>query len=66
MSEASCLLQLQSSFESDKIGVALNVAGLQLQYKGPRKTSDQCHWILAMIALSVNSATVLGPGSDMH
>ena len=58
-SEASCLLQLQLSFESDKIGVALNVAGLQLQYKEPRKTSDQCHWILAMIALSTNDATVL-------
>ena len=59
MTEFSDILQLQCFVESDKVSISLNLAGLQLYYKGQNDSLDDCRWILAMVALSAGDARVL-------
>ena len=58
--EFTDLSELQCSVQTDMISICINVAGLQLYYKGEEKSKDQCRWLLAMIALCAGDATVLG------
>ena len=60
MSEFSDIVQLQCSVESDKISIALNVAGLQICCTGPNKSTEQCCYILCLIAMSAGDATAFG------
>jgi Heterokaryon incompatibility protein (HET) len=53
------IITLKSLYESDKISIAVNLAGLQLCYKGPETTHDQCRWILAMLALFAGDLAIL-------
>ncbi|KAG8533931.1 uncharacterized protein KY384_001672 [Bacidia gigantensis] len=52
-------MKLGSTIESDKISISMNIVGLQLIYFCPRRTEDQCKWILAMLALSSGEALAL-------
>ncbi|MCJ1364008.1 hypothetical protein MMC16_003117 [Acarospora aff. strigata] len=64
MSEFSDIYLLESSVQTDKICIAINISGLQLYFMGHDKSADECRWILAMIALSAGDATVLGGIDD--
>ncbi|KAL8713849.1 MAG: hypothetical protein Q9220_001994 [cf. Caloplaca sp. 1 TL-2023] len=66
MSEFSDISSLQCSIESDKISIALNIAGLGLFFNGHSDSVETCRWILAMIALSADDASVLcGVGDQL-
>lgn len=65
MAEFHDILRLESSSETDKIGISLNVVGLQLFFKGVNKSSEECKWILAMIALCAGDLTVLGGAGEL-
>ena len=60
MSQCDAVWQLDASIAMDKIGIVLNITGLQLYFKGPRRSHDECRWVLAMVALSAGDVTVLG------
>jgi Heterokaryon incompatibility protein (HET) len=53
------IIDLKSSWESDKIAIAANLTGLQLCYIGPQVTHYQCRWILAMLALFAGDLAIL-------
>ncbi|KAL8952529.1 MAG: hypothetical protein Q9222_001559 [Ikaeria aurantiellina] len=59
MSEFSDISSLQCSIESDKISIALNIGGLGLFFNGHSQSTETCRWILAMIALSADDASIL-------
>jgi len=62
------IIDLKSSYVSDKIAIAANVAGIELCYKGPETTHDQCRWILAKLALFAGDLAILcgnGPALQM-
>jgi hypothetical protein len=68
MAQFNSIIHLNSSFETDKIGIAANVAGLQIYYKGPEMSNSQCRWILAMLALFAGDLASLcgnGPAIQM-
>ena len=53
------ILKLYATNPTDKISIALNVSGIQLAYlRGPQLT-EECDWILAMMALAAGDASVL-------
>ena len=54
--------QLECSIEADKISISLNIAGLQLYFRG--QNSDRCCWLLGMIARCARNATIFGGESD--
>lgn len=56
----STIDRLKCNVETDKISISLNIAGLQVYYKGRRQTKDQCRWLLAIITLCTGDATVFG------
>ncbi|KAL8855088.1 MAG: hypothetical protein Q9221_000285 [Calogaya cf. arnoldii] len=66
MSEFSDVSSLDCSVEADKISIALNVAGLQLQLRddGRITSREACRFALAMIALSTDDASVLCGDGD--
>lgn len=59
MSAFSDIDQLDCSVRTDKVCIAINTANLQLYFTGQDKSSDQCRWLLAMIALSAGDAIAL-------
>ena len=59
MCQFSDNMDLPCSIESDKIGISFNIVGLQLSFWGPKKSRDECRWILAMVALLSGDPTVL-------
>ena len=59
MAQFNGIIGLKSSHETDKIGIAINVAGLQLYYAGPEMSVHQCRWVLAMLALAAGDLTTL-------
>jgi Heterokaryon incompatibility protein (HET) len=65
MAQFNGIMDLNSCFETDKIGIGVNVAGLQLYYTGPDMSIDQCRWLFVILALSAGDLTSLcgtGPG----
>ena len=56
----STIDRLKCNVETDKISISLNIAGLQVYYKGSRQSRDQCRWLLAIITLCTGDATVFG------
>ena len=52
-------MKLACTIVTDKISLSINIAGLQFLYMGGEKSSDQCRWTLAMIALAAGEAIVL-------
>lgn len=67
------IIELNSLFEADKIGIGVNVAGFQLYYTGDEVSVDQCRWTLVMLALCAGDLSVLcgsGPaisvGADVN
>ena len=60
ISEFSDICQLACSVQSDILCIAINVSGLQVYFTGQIRSPNECRWILAMVALSVGDATVLG------
>jgi Heterokaryon incompatibility protein (HET) len=67
MAQFNGIIDLNSSFETDKIGIGMNVAGLQLYFTGPKKSVHECRWILAMLALSAGDLSALcGTGSAIQ
>jgi Heterokaryon incompatibility protein (HET) len=59
MAQFNDIIDLNCSFEADKVGVAVNAAGLQLYYRGPQMSNNQCRWILAMLALFAGDLSIL-------
>ncbi|MCJ1458941.1 hypothetical protein MMC28_009317 [Mycoblastus sanguinarius] len=60
ISEFADIVKLDCSYMTDKVSISINVASLQLYFKGAIETVHQCRWILSMIALSAGDVTVLG------
>jgi Heterokaryon incompatibility protein (HET) len=68
MSQFNSIINLSSSFETDKISIAANIAGLQIYYKGPQMSNNQCRWIISMLALCAGDLSILcgtGPAIQM-
>ena len=63
ISEFSDLCQLACSVQSDILCIAINVSGLQVYFTGQIRSTNECRWILAMVAFSAGDATVLS-GTD--
>ena len=61
--EFSDIFQLACSIQSDILGIAINISGLQVYFTGQIRSPNECRWVLAMVALSAGDATVLG-GAD--
>jgi Heterokaryon incompatibility protein (HET) len=59
MAQFKGIINLKSTVETDKIGIAVNIAGFQLYFTGSTKSPHQCRWILAMLALSAGDVTSL-------
>jgi len=56
--------RLESTFQTDKTNIAINVVGLQLYFKGGNQSPDYCKPILAMVTLCAGEFTVLGGARD--
>jgi hypothetical protein len=54
------ILELQSSIETDKLSIAMNLAGLHIIYNGKERSHNDCRWILSLLALSAKDVTILG------
>ncbi|KAF7513586.1 hypothetical protein GJ744_008880 [Endocarpon pusillum] len=59
MAQFNGIIELGSTYAKDKIGIAANVAGIQLYFTGSEKSVHQCRWILAMLALSAGDLSSL-------
>lgn len=67
MHHFTSIIDLNSLHETDKIGIAVNVAGLPLYFRGPKLSYPQCRWALAMLALSAGDLTPLScTGPKIH
>jgi len=55
----SDVFELNVSIETDKIGIVINLTGLQIYFTGSEKSKDQCRWIVSLLALSASDASVL-------
>lgn len=56
-----------SSIEEDKISIAINLAGFQLDFVKRKRNMHQCRWIAALLALAAGDATVLcGTGESIE
>ena len=56
---------LECSVPTDKVSIAINTANLQLYFTGRDKSSDECRWLLALIALSAGDASALCGVEDL-
>ena len=56
---------LECSVPTDKVSIAINTANLQLYFTGRDKLSDECRWLLALIALSASDASALCGVEDL-
>jgi Heterokaryon incompatibility protein (HET) len=59
LAQFNSIIGMNSSRETDKIGISLNIAGIQLYLVGPHMSVHQCRWILAMVALCAGDLSTL-------
>ena len=59
ISEFSDIHRLACLYQTDVLCIAMNVAGFQIYFTGHLRSSNECRWVLAMVALSAGDATVL-------
>ena len=61
------VLSRNSSIEEDKISIAINLAGFQLDFVKRNRSMHECRWIAALLALAAGDATVLcGTGDSIQ
>ena len=51
--------ELDCSVPTDKITICLNIAGLDIYFKGVNKPASECRWITAVITLAAGDGAVL-------